>query len=318
MDKTIRRNEICIVGLPRCDYVFLSTRSCFIAYGFEQSTLEMTILKKLLEERGIEPIEAGGMRAPAQNAFCAKICSKIIVSQFCIVLINNEIKGNMEVPNANVNMEYGLMLGFNKHVIPFQKAEQSLPFNVAGLDTIKYTNSNFETLAKESIDQAISITRQEDIAPIEIDQVIGTYLLMRKFILLPLDNEGDKMIYNLGMTVGFNLLCDFSGIQYTFFGNFTFLRPEIVLWKIRTIHEILEGRRSTLGFKQNIGMITEEQKDFIDLFFRDFNIFVIVNSDDDKKKVNDVLANSNIAREFEILSMNDVRREIEKFVGAVA
>ena len=90
MDKTIRKNEICIIGLPRCDFVFSSTRNCFIAYGFKESALEMKILRNLLKEKGIEPIEAGGALAPAQSAFCAKICSKIITSQFCIVLLNNK------------------------------------------------------------------------------------------------------------------------------------------------------------------------------------------------------------------------------------
>lgn len=141
MDKTIRRNEICAIGLPRCDFVFSSTRTCFIAYGFQESPLEMSILRWVLEEKGIQPVEASGALAPAQNAFCAKICSKIITSQFCAVLLNNEESGGREIPNANVNMEYGLMLGFNKYVIPFQRASQKLPFNVAGLDTIKYTNT---------------------------------------------------------------------------------------------------------------------------------------------------------------------------------
>ena len=136
MDKRIRRNEICIIGLPRCDFVFSSTRSCFIAYGFEESSLEMTILRRLLEERNIQPVEAGGTLAPGQNAFCSKICSKIIVAQFCAVLLNNEERVDIEIPNANVNMEYGLMLGFNKYVIPFQHSSQKLPFNVAGLDTM--------------------------------------------------------------------------------------------------------------------------------------------------------------------------------------
>ena len=86
MDISIRRNEHCIVGLPRCDFVFSSTRSCFIAYGFEESPLEMSLLRKLLQDRQIEAIEAGGSIAPGQNAFCTKICSKIITSQFCIVL----------------------------------------------------------------------------------------------------------------------------------------------------------------------------------------------------------------------------------------
>ena len=78
MDKTIRRNEVCGIGLPRCDFVFSSTRSCFIAYGFEESTFEMTIVRHVLEERGIQAVEARGALFPAQNAFCAKICSKII------------------------------------------------------------------------------------------------------------------------------------------------------------------------------------------------------------------------------------------------
>ena len=138
MDNRIRRNEICIVGLPRCDFVFSSTRTCFIAYGFENSPLEVSVLRRLLEDRGILAEEAGGSLAPGQNAFCAKICSKIITAQFCIVLINNEEVDGREIPSANVNMEYGLMLGFNKYVIPFQRAPQKLPFNVAGLDTIKY------------------------------------------------------------------------------------------------------------------------------------------------------------------------------------
>jgi hypothetical protein len=82
MDKSIRLNQICVIGLPRCDFVFSSTRTCFIAYGFRDSALEMGILRHLLEDRGIQPIEAGGALAPGQNAFCAKICSKIITSQF--------------------------------------------------------------------------------------------------------------------------------------------------------------------------------------------------------------------------------------------
>ena len=57
MDNSIRKNEICIVGLPRCDYVFSSTRSCFIAYGFDTSSLERDILKDLLEERTLKNIK---------------------------------------------------------------------------------------------------------------------------------------------------------------------------------------------------------------------------------------------------------------------
>jgi hypothetical protein len=110
MDNSIRRHEICIVGLPRCDFVFSSTRTCFIAYGFQESPFEMAILRRVIEEHGLQPVEAGGALAPGQNAFCAKICSKIITAQFCAVLLNNEQSEGLEIPNANVNMEYGLDL----------------------------------------------------------------------------------------------------------------------------------------------------------------------------------------------------------------
>ena len=83
-------------------------RTCLIAYGFQESPLEMEILRGLLGARGIQVVEAGGTLAPGQNAYCAKICSKIITSQFCVVLLNNEESNGVEIPNANVSIEYGL------------------------------------------------------------------------------------------------------------------------------------------------------------------------------------------------------------------
>ena len=91
MDNSIRVNKICVVGLPSCDFVFSSTRTCFIGYGFKKSTLEANIVASLLEDRGVEAVEAGGALEPGQYAFCKKICSKIITSQFCIVFVNNDV-----------------------------------------------------------------------------------------------------------------------------------------------------------------------------------------------------------------------------------
>ena len=143
--------------------------------------------------------------APGQNAFCVKICSKIIVSQFCIILLTH----GGGAPNANVNMEYGLMLGFNKYVIPFQRAEQELPFNVAGLDTIKYTNQNFETRATSAIDTAIEATKPGPEARVDVDQRVQTFILVKETQFASIDSEGDKVIFGLGAPLGFNLLIDF-------------------------------------------------------------------------------------------------------------
>ncbi|MBV8274810.1 MAG: hypothetical protein JO170_06055, partial [Verrucomicrobia bacterium] len=95
----------------------------------------MEVIKGVLLERRIEAYEAAGITAPGQQVFCQKICSKIIQSQFCVVFLNNENIDGVETTNANVYQEYGLMLGFNKFIIPFQHEDHDLPFNVAGLDT---------------------------------------------------------------------------------------------------------------------------------------------------------------------------------------
>ncbi len=232
MDNRVRKNEICIVNLPSCGYVFSSSPSCFIAYGFSRSPLEMEILRSLLKERRIEAYEAGGALAPGQQVFCLKICSKIIQSQFCIVLLNNETVGRVQKPNANVHMEYGLMLGFNKYILPFQHEAYRLEFNVAGLDTIKYDNTSFRAKAAEAIDYAISQSNQlRTAAPVSPD--VGSYLLLHGGIVSPVEGPGDRAIYQLGAVCGFNLLNDYTGNRYMYFGNFPTLQPSVIVWRVK-------------------------------------------------------------------------------------
>jgi hypothetical protein len=316
MDKTIRRNQICVVGLPRCDFVFSSTRTCFIAYGFRDCALEMGILRHLLGQRGIQPIEAGGALAPGQNAFCAKICSKIITSQFCVVLINNEESAGREIPNANVNMEYGLMLGFNKYVIPFQRASQTLPFNVGGLDTIKYGNADFERLAIIAIDQAIRETQQDAPPPLSPDQILGTFLLTKKALVTPINNQGESTIFQLGWSLGFNLLNDFSGMTYMYFGNFTSLRPEVLVWRVKLLIEILDERRATLHSRVPLGIATEETVRQAEQILRSMQIWVVVTSNEDKKSVK--VALGSVPYSVGIFSLDDVQSELENLgrIGA--
>lgn len=306
MDKRLRRNEICIIGLPRCDFAFSSTRTCFIGYGFAQSTLEMTILRNLLEKRGIEAVEAAGLLAPAQNAFCAKICSKIIVSQFCIILLNNDIKHDQEVPNANVNMEYGLMLGFNKYVIPFQRKTQELPFNVAGLDTIKYSNESFEREAANAIDGAIAATIQDSTPTISPDQVLEAFLLSNQLLIVPLTTDGDRVLFQLGQPLGFNLLMTFGGMHYRYFGNFTALRPETVLWRIRTLENIIKERLTSLPERIKLGMTTPEAKVTLEMIFGGLKNLLLVTSDDDRQTIEDTLQREPTHWPVQVLSLNDI------------
>ena len=314
MDITIRKNEICVVGLPRCDFVFSSTRNCFIAYGFSESALEMSLLRSLLEKRGIQSIEAGGSLAPGQSAYCAKICSKIITSQFCIVLLNNTETAGTEIPSANVNMEYGLMLGFNKYVIPFQRASQKLPFNVAGLDTVKYDNKDFERLASSAIDQAIEATTQKiKVAPdIPIDQLLNTFFLIRGALVAQLSSVGEQNLHELGNPIGFVLLNDFSGIQIRYFGNFTALRPEAVLWRIRALKRVLSERAGSLAMRVQAGVITEDQMHNAEQMFRDIHIWILVTSIAEKTTVLDSLSSMAHENSIDVFTIQDVSEELAK------
>ena len=311
MDKRIRRNEFCVIGLPRCDFVFSSSRTCFIGYGFSESALEMTILRTLLEKRGIEGIEAAGELAPGQSAFCAKICSKIIQSQFCIILANNRVKDGVESPSANVNMEYGLMLGFNKYVIPFQRDSQKLPFNVAGLDTVKYSNESFARQATEVIDVAIAATTQEAAPILTPDQIVESFLLSKRLLVVPITSEGDRNLFQLGQPLGFTMVMTFDGMRYMYFGNFTTLRSETVLWRLRTLEEIIHERLASIPQRIQMGMVQPEVGKMVETFFNGLENLLLVTSDDDRDKLKAAIAEKPSLWPVQVFSLNDIHTTLQ-------
>ena len=258
------------------------------------------------------PVEAGGSVAPAQNAYCSKICSKIITSQFCIIMLNNDEKDNVEIPNANVNMEYGLMLGFNKYVIPFQRDSQKLPFNVAGLDTIKYGNRDFEKKAIDVINQAIKETTQDELPKTSPDQLYQIFFLHRNLLMSAVDSEGEKNLYRMGDTLGFNLLHDFSGDKYIYFGKFSSLRPEVVLWRVRKMINILDSRKAGIPNRVAQGVILEEHVEFVNKMFDEIKIWVAVTSDDDKNQIVSELKKTPNDYNVEVFSINDITLEIQE------
>ena len=76
----------------------------------EEFSLELEILQTLLSDKDYEAYIALQQVDPAKLAFCTKICSKIITSQFCIVPLNSSTHRehpDIKIPNPNVHMEYG-------------------------------------------------------------------------------------------------------------------------------------------------------------------------------------------------------------------
>ena len=257
MDLRVRQNEFCIVGQPQCGYYFNSSRSCFIGYGFNTSRMEVTIISRLLEEYGIEPIEAGQSLSAGQNVFCTKICSKIIQSRFCIIVVNNDTTSGIEVPNANVHSEYGLMLGFNKHIIPFQKDDQRLAFNVSGFDTIKYNQANFEGFARK----AILLAMERTDAPKEPENVMASiknYLVSEGLMYATLQSESERELFDIGSLLGYSLLRDFGGVNYAFMGIYSNLSLSEIKWKLSRTPELIAGLVHQVTEKRKYGLISKE------------------------------------------------------------
>jgi hypothetical protein len=292
VDTRIRKNEHCVIGLPACDYVFSSTRSCFIAYGFSTSRMECDILQDILKDRGIEAMEAGSQIEPGKFAFCTKICSKIMVAQFCVVIVNSDKRQNGETPNANVNMEYGLMLGHNKYVIPFQRDDQILPFNVAGLDTIKYNQGNFRALAIRAIDQAIRETSQVQPAP-SFDQMLSLFLIAQNAIIVNLqDDPGERFIFQLGSAFEFNLLVKFDGLSYVFLGNFGVLQGDVVIWRLQKLLEMINARMQAAPIRIQLGLATVDNKAVLDFFFQKMEIWLVVNGEKEEDQIKSWISNT--------------------------
>lgn len=210
-----------------------------------------------MEERSIEAVEAGGQLDPGKLAFCTKICSKIIVAQFCIVLANHDIVRTRQIPNANVNMEYGLMLGHNKYVIPFQQDNQLLPFNVSGLDTVKYNQANFTQLATAAVDKAINETAQTQPA-LNIDQTLSVFALIKNAVYSNIQNADERTLFELGRTFGFNLLIKFDGLSYVYLGNFTALSEKSVIWRLTKFLDLIDARLKMVPLRVEMGLATQQ------------------------------------------------------------
>lgn len=157
-------NEQCFIRKEhKCGKLFGASKSCFIASPTDDD-LEpiLALMSEKLMKVGIEPIVAVKERAYGQDIFCTKICGKIIESRFCIVILDDTINNGTNIPNPNVYYEYGLMTSLRKHIIPLQKENLELAFNIQSYDTIKYNPKNVASELDRAIKDAIRITEAKE------------------------------------------------------------------------------------------------------------------------------------------------------------
>jgi len=157
-------NERCFIRKDhKCGKLFGASKSCFIACPTDDD-LEpiLELMSEKLSKVGIEPIIAVKERAYGQDIFCTKICGKIIESRFCIVILDDTMDDGKNIPNPNVYYEYGLMTSLRKQIIPLQKKDLELAFNIQSYDTIKYSSRNIGAELDRAIKDAIRITEAKE------------------------------------------------------------------------------------------------------------------------------------------------------------
>jgi len=274
---TFEPNEECFIRKGHtCEKIFGASKSCFIACPTDD---ELNPLLELMSEKlakmGIEPIIAVKERAYGQDIFCTKICGKIIESKFCIVILNDTVNNDKNVPNIpnpNVYYEYGLMTSLKKHIIPLQRDDLELAFNIQSYDTIKYNNKNIASELDIAIKDAVKITESKESGE-KIESISETTVL-RNFELagLTLRDDDGWFLSNTIDDTDFRGFSDYERIFILLLGKLdekteldTYLEDlNVVLFRIEKksveIQENLEKLHKKLNEDLPFHSLTEENR----------------------------------------------------------
>ena len=192
--KSFEINKQCFIRKDhKCGKMFGASKSCFIACPSEDSVeITLELISEKLSKVGVEPIIAVKERAYGQDIFCTKICGKIIESKFCLVILNDSIEEDKNIPNSNVYYEYGLMTALEKHIIPLQEEFLKLAFNIQSYDTIKYNSKNLSSELDRAIKDAIKITESK--SKITEKQILSDKSILRKLELADFKYKNESWI----------------------------------------------------------------------------------------------------------------------------
>jgi hypothetical protein len=144
--------------------------------------------------------------------------------------------------------------------------------------------------------------------------------MTKRHIVAPIDNLDDKALLNLGAPLGFNLIVDFSGFEYKYLGNFTAIQPDSVIWRLRTLNDLIKARFGSLKERFAFGLVSKEVLPLIVSLLAKLQLWVIVASDRDKEAVHKALATipaDEIAFPLSIYSLDDIDQQLESLHGVM-
>jgi len=313
MSDDIKKNDNCFIGMPSCGYFYESAKSCFVACPSDaEYNLKVDVIKNIVESKQYECHIALKRDDPGNFAFCTKICSKIIQSKFCIVLLEPSKKGKAEYPNPNVHFEYGMMISQNKFIIPLQDEKHDLSFNISPLDTIKYNDTNFKQKVTEIINNAIGIAEGKQAkSQVATGVDLVTYYNIHGYQFADIKDGVNLGLYNFGNSLGFFLFVNRSTIQYKYFAAFDNEDPRKAILNTKLL---IDNIISTyLNIISDIKENNKEELDKFEYLIKDISIDIIISPFYDKPEVLNKI-NSIIRREYSYPISVLYRTDYEEFV----
>jgi hypothetical protein len=187
-----------------------------IGSGDSEFEDDLKAIKEVLEEFGLKGNFALlNSEEKGFDAFCNKICSKILSSIFCVVMLNDPIdkftkeEKQHRAPRANVYYEFGIAVGLKKRVLPVMRKGMDLPFDVQHIDVDIYASlEDLKEKLRASVKSTLlkpvkEITKEPNLElslldseknPVETMMVSPTFTIVKKEkTMSPLSKESDGL-----------------------------------------------------------------------------------------------------------------------------
>jgi hypothetical protein len=266
-----------MLDLPYCGKFFGSEESVFIAIpDSEKYGMEINTLKKLLSERGLKSYIMPVAGKEDKLTFCKQVCSKIISSRFCLVFTEKNL-----ARSTDVHLSYGIMLAFDKIVIPLEKtAPNSGGFTP--LPVIVYYPDNFQTIARTIAKEAVTKASTRGLLGIlHGDEELQQYFVKHGLRALGLEDPVTRAFYRVAYPLDFIIL---EGDAFVFFGSFESHTHEEVSARLRLLIQgltELKNRFETL-FKNTFSL---EMMELAYRIFSKMSIETLVSGNIDIRKL---------------------------------
>lgn len=287
-----------MLDLPYCGHFAGSEKNVFIAVPDKvKYEMEISTLNDLFMAKGLNVYVMPELSDHDKIMFCEQVCSKIISSRFCLVFTDKNL-----ARSADVHLSYGIMLAFDKIVIPLEKAVHEAE-KFAPLPAILYYPDNFHSIAQTIVEEALLKTSANGLLGLlHSDEELQQYLLSRNLKPLPIENQFIKEFYRIAYPADFLIL---EGTDFVFLGAFESLHHEEAASRIRLLIKGLTKMKSRFEtvYKNTLPF---ESMEFIYRVFSNIRIEVLVSGGIDIRKL--LSETSDVTIPVTIINRNTIRK----------